>query len=593
MGTEKITYKFDSDYAKVQQGYRDIMKAAAEADRARKSAAKEQEAEQKRLSKIEAEALAASKKAVMENQKAKSRAAQDAFRDTKRAAEETTRAQQAATRDSMRASERAWDRTKTVQREALRDGRKEMVGAAREHDEKVGGMTARWRGMAMAVGGAIAGMMSVRAVIGVLRDIQDRFDGIAQSADETARAMRPLAVQVAGKEGAGFTKEAAILGAKAGLTPEETGALANTIKSIQGADFQKEMVTGGKLANLGVTGQDVAPIIQAGVTRGMGGQRAAEVALAASDIAPWSVGDVAKALPKTMKFSSLETGLAASATMREAGIIGEQIPYATEAVGRLLSKEESPLAKKFKLKGLDEVQQVQKISAAADASGDREKFIRQLPEKYQIGEEEARGLQALLSRGDAFAEKTATLKGVKSGELDRRFGALMEDPMQRREIEERRAAALQRVATEYGPMGTAAEQERARTRATGMRLTEELPPEVAAAMTDESGRANWSGRTWGALQAQGGGSGILGSIRALIPGQGGMLGTQLGQEFLPSVFGRGGGESAETGRNESTDALVKALEENTAATRENSGATGGGDNNSQTVAARVDRNAGL
>lgn len=534
---EKVTYKMEADYAKLSEGYRRIKQEQVEAERAAKASEKEK---------------------------------------------------QRIARETHREMDKAWNTTKDTQKRALRDGLQEMKRAAREHDESVGGMSQKWGALALRAGGAIAGMMSIGALVGVLRDIQQRFDGIAESADATARALRPLAVQVAGKEGPGFTRAAMLMGAKEGLSPEEVGELANTVKSIEGAT-QKDLLVGMRMTQLGVEGQDAAPIVQTGVVRGIGAQRAAELALTASDLAPWAPKDVAKALPKTMKFTSLEQGLAASATMRRAGIITEQIPYATEAVGRLLSKQDSPLAKKFKLKGLSETEQIARISAAADASGDREKFIRSLPEKYKVGEEEARGLQALLSQGDYFQRAEAALRAAPEGDVERRLAALREDPMQRREFEGRRAAAMARYQQEYGPMADAAAAERARTQATGMRLQEELPPEMAAAMTDANGRANWRGRTWVALQNRGGGSGVLGAMRLAVPGQTGGFGLEMGREFLPSVFGgRNGGE--EFALNKKVDELVTALEANTAATRENSQASGG---DSQAVASRVDRNAGL
>lgn len=549
VASEKTTYRFDVDYAKLSEGYRAIKREMAEAEKASKALAKEQQ----------------------------------------RIAKETAREQERAAKETSLAMERAWQRTKDAQKQALRSGLAEMKAASKEHDESVGGMSKRWASLGTSVLGAIGAMASISALSGVLRDIQERFKGISESADATAKAMKPLSVQVAGKEGPAFTRQAIAMGASQGLTPEETGALANTIKSIQGADFQKEFRTGAKLANLGVGGQDAAPIIQAGVVRGMGGQRAAELALTASDIAPWAVGDVAKVVPKTLGYSSLESGLAAGATLRTAGIPLEQMPASVEALQRVLTKDETPLARKFKLKGLGEAERIQKLSAAADASGNRAEFIRRMPEKYKLGEEESRALRAALSMGgDYYAQQEAALRGTQTGEMDRRFEAIMQDPLQKREFEGRRASAVSRAMQELGPMGDAAEQERARTQAQGARLMGELPPEVAAAMTDQEGRTNWMGRGWGALQRIGGGSGLAGAARALIPGQGGALGTAAGQEFLPSVFGRASGGDNSAGRNDSTEAMLKALEANTQATIANTKATGGGD-----PVGAIDRNADL
>lgn len=533
--SEKTTYRFDVDYAKLSEGYRAIKREMAEAEKASKEIAREQ----------------------------------------KRIAKETADAQSRAAKESANAMESAWKRTKDAQKQALRAGLLEMKAAAKEHDESVAGMSSKWAGLATSVGGAIAGMASISAVLGVLRDIQERFKGIAESADATAKAMKPLAVQVAGKEGPAFTRQAIAMGAAEGLTPEETGALANTIKSIQGADFQKEFKTGAKLANLGVEGQDAAPIIQAGVVRGMGGQRAAELALTASDRAPWSVADVAKVVPKTLGYSSLESGLAAGATLRTAGIPLEQMPASVEALQRVLTKDDTPLSKKFKLKGLNEAQRIQALSAAADASGNRAEFIRRMPEEYKLGEEESHALRAALSMGgDFYGQQEAALRGTQTGEMDRRFDAVMQDPLMKREFEGRRSTAVSRAMAELGPMGDAAEQERARTQAQGARLMGELPPEVAAAMTDQEGRANWMGRGWSALQRIGGGSGLAGVARTVIPGQASAFGQASGQEFLPSVFGRApGGDSATTRMtvtNDQLERLATALEENTRATVTNS-----------------------
>lgn len=549
--SEKTTYRFDVDYAKLSEGYRAIKREMSEAEKASKAVAKEQ----------------------------------------KRMAKEVADAQKAAARETHNEMERAWIRTKDAQRRWQRDSVREFKAAEKEYREGTGRIVDGWSSVGLKAGAAITAMMSASAVIGVLRDIQERFKGISESADATAKAMKPLSVQVAGKEGPAFTRDALAMGAAQGLTPEETGTLANTIKSIQGADFKKEFRTGAKLANLGVEGQDAAPIIQAGVVRGMGGQRAAELALTASDRAPWSVADVARVVPKTLGYSSLESGLAAGATLRTAGIPLEQMPASVEALLRVLTKDDTPLSKKFKLKGLGEAERIQKLSAAADASGNRAEFIRRMPEKYKLGEEESRALRAALSMGgDFYGQQEAALRGTQSGEMDRRFDAVMQDPLMKREYEGRRATAVSRAMAELGPMGDAAEQERARTQATGARLMGELPPEAAAAMTNDQGRANFLGRSWSALQNIGFGSGVAGAARfGSMPGSGGAFGFAAGQEFLPSVFGRAPGGDSTVARNDQTDAFLKALEENTKATMANTKATGGGD----AVGAPIDRNAEL
>lgn len=501
------------------------------------------------------------------------------------------REQAKAAQEMERAATLAWKRTKAAQHEALRDGLHEMKAAAAAHDKDVSAIDKRWGGLGKTLGtlpakilGFVGAAASVQTVVGLLRDVEARFEGVSRSADETAKAMRALSVQTAGKEGAKFTRETLLLAAGHGMAPEDAGVLANTIKSIQGADFKKEFQTGAQLANLGVAGSDAAPIIQTGVVRGMGGQRAAELALTASDLAPWAVGDVAKVVPKTLGYSSLESGLAAGVTLRTAGVPLEQMPASVEALQRVLTKDKTPLSKKFHLAGLSESERIAALSAAADASGDREEFIRTMPEKYKLGEEESRALRAALSMGgDFYGKQETALRGVQTGELDRRFESIMQDPLQRREYEARRAASVARATQELGPVADAAEQVRARTQATGMKLLGEMPPEAAMAMTDDSGSANLLGRTWSSLQRVGAGSGIAGAALGFFPGGMGRLGAESVHEFVPSLIG---GDN-EGDRNKQTDALLRALEANTEATNANTQASGGDG------ARRTDRNAGL
>lgn len=536
--SEKTTYRFDVDYAKLSEGYRAIKREMAEAEKAAKAVAKEQQ----------------------------------------RLAKETAREQERAAKETASAMERAWKSTKDAQKQALRDGLSEMKAASKEHDDSVKGMSARWASLGTSVLGAIGAMASISSVLGVLRDIQERFKGISESADATAKAMLPLSTQVAGKGGPAEVRKIALAGASFGLTPEETGTIGNTLKSIQGASIEKDLPTIAKLSNLGVAGQDAAPIAQAGIVRGLGSARASDLALKAADLSSWDVSDVARVMPKTMLFSSMESGLAAGSALAEAGVVKEQLPAQTEALSRVLNKDKSPLSRKFKLAGLSESERIDKLSAAADASGNRGEFLRTLPEKYKLGEEEGRALRAVLSLGGKFGQYERDLKATPAGELDARYSKVMEDPMQRRAFDARKAAAVARYQQDFGPMADAAEQERARIQTTGMRFQTELPPEVAAAMTDQEGKANWLGRGWSALQGIGFGSGLAGAARfATMPGSGGALGFTTGQEFLPSVFGRAPGGDSEAARTEKTDALLRALEANTQATMDNTKATGGGD----------------
>lgn len=616
MSTEKTTYRFDADYAKLAEGYRAIMREEANAQKAAKESARAAQQNEK----MQRDAMAASQRAVIENERLKSKAKQDAMRLAKKTAEEQkaaaikasreeaqaainerrramreavtmardeAREERTIARETHREMQAAWRRTKEAQKESLRDGKKEMEDAAAAHNEETEGMAGGWKRIGTAALGAIAGMATVQSVISLLSDVQDRFDGITESADETAKALRPLATQTAGKGGAAEVKKIARMGAEYGLTPQETGEIGNTLKSIQGADVEKDLPTIAKLSNLGVQGQDAAPIAQAGIVRGMGSARASDLALRAADLSSWDVSDVARTMPKTALFSSMESGLAAGSVLAEAGVVKEQIPAQTEALSRVLNKDKSKLAKKFKLGGLSEAERVTKLNAAADASGNRSEFLRTLPEKYDLGEEEGRALRATLSLGNKYGEYEQQLRATPKGELDTRFSAVMQDPMQRREFEARRSDAMTRYATDFGPMAEAAEQERISKQATGARLMREMPTEAAAAMTDDQGRANWLGRGWSALQGIGGGSGLLGAARAIVPGQGGALGQSAGQEFLPSVFG-GNGSTRETA-NAEVSKLVEALDKNTAATERNSQSTGSAPVGAAAVP--VDRNA--
>lgn len=443
-------------------------------------------------------------------------------------------------------------------------------------------------GAAQSAAGFITAFASVQTIADFLGTIRDRMRGIAEESDRTANAMRSVAIQVPkGPEGQKQLQAIALQGAKAGLSPEETGTIANTLQSIPGADVTKELGTAGVLRNLNIEGQDIAPIIQAGVVRGMGGQRAGDLAVRASELAPFEARDVAKYLPKTVKYSSLEAGLAAGTTLRSAGVVSEQIPYAVEALGRALSEDKSPLARKFKLKGKSESERIAILNAAADASGDREKFIRALPEKYKTGEEEGRALQMVLSQKGKFGQDEATLKAMGAGVAqDRLTEQLLKNPKQADEIQARRARELFAYNEVYGAAGDRARATRSEQQSAGLQLQKDIPAAGAVGLVGADGQPTKYGQAWRALQQQGGGSGVLGAARTFF--QGGTNFIDIGKNLLQQ---NGIIAPAQQGanRDQQLGELVSALNANTEATKANTGATGGGETAAPSIAQRRNR----
>ena len=435
------------------------------------------------------------------------------------------------------------------------DALENMTNSGNKATTSLGGVTQATTSLAKSIGGMIAGSVGLGTVAQLAREVAANFKAAAVEGDRVAKAMLPLSVQTAGKE-AGASARALLMGAKEGLTPEESGTIANTLKSIQGSNFVKDFQTAAVLKNLGVEGQDAAPIVQAGVVRGIGSMRAADLALGAADLASWAPADVAKVIPKTLGYASMEEGLAAGATLRTAGIPMEQMPASVEALGRVLNKDATPLAKKFHLKGLSAEQRLDLLSAKADASGDRDEYIRKLPEKYKLGEEEGRALVAALSvKPEArFGKNLAALRGIKAGDAQARLDKVMEDPKVRSDFETRRSEALVNATKANGPAGDIGR---------ALRTSEE-----ADTMTVQR-LAPWAPTEglFGSLT-----SGVMKVARGYATGGGGGIAASA----LPA--------SADARLATATERAVTAMErladiteQNTKATETNTGATGGGD----------------
>ncbi|MDZ4858866.1 MAG: hypothetical protein SGI88_07760 [Candidatus Hydrogenedentes bacterium] len=433
----------------------------------------------------------------------------------------------------------------------------------------------------------------VGSAAGALDAVGNKLSKIATESDKAANHLRALAVQVAGREGGAFVDQAHLMGAKEGLTTDQTGQIANTLKSIQGSDFKKDFGTGALLTNLGVEQQDASAIIQTGVTRGMGSMRAADLALKTADLAPWAPADAAKVMPKTMGYTSLESGLAAGATLRTAGVPVDQLPTSVEALGRVLSKEESPLAKKFKFKGMSEVDRIATLNQAAAASGDPNEFMRTMPEKYKVGEEESRALRAVMSQGDMFSKNEQALRATPAGEATRRFQSVMaENPGMRAERDNRIFQNLSKYEEETGVMGAKSQEYRYRTQTEGQRQREKFHPFISSMTTTDTGEANRFGMAvgWGGDMLE----------NSFFPGakpKG--LATPLDEPMRPNV-GDTAAASREgtTGNSATIDKILAAIEKNNAAleknsnaTEANSKATGGGGGSEPPP--RRDRNAGV
>lgn len=474
----------------------------------------------------------------------------------------------------------------------VEDNSDQMTRKSRKASDEVGFFGTQVGRATAAIGGMVAAGLSVNKVIDLVTQLDEKLGNVKQSSDAAANALLPLAVQVAGKEGGDFVRKTAIAGARAGLSPEETGKIANTIKSIQGSDFEKDFATAALLRNLGVKGEDAAPIIQAGITRGLGSQRAADLAVAASDLAPWDPATVARVIPKTLGFSSLESALSGAAMLKTAGVVDEQLPASTEALSRALSKNESELAKRFKLKGLGEGERIERLAQLARDSGDEAEFLRRLPERAKLGEEEGRALRAVLStqlRGDAtFGEFEGVLRGTQPGAAQRRLDlAMQENPAMRAEMESRIARETFAAAQIYGPLGAQAREHEARKQALGMQMQRDFPG-VAKFLTSDTGEVGLTGR---ALMP------FLQAWNTQRDAWRSVFGGISRQEFVENERRRlspyldpvqAQRQEIEAVSDATLKDLTEALKENTEATRANSEATGTAESGATPI-----RNAGI
>jgi len=417
---------------------------------------------------------------------------------------------------------------------------KEFAETSRQSDkmsQSAGAVTGKLKGM-------VAGFASLATATQIVAALNAELKQTVDLSDKAAKGTAAFATQIANDpNAANILKGTRLQGAGYGLTPQETGEIANVIKAA-GGSLDKDFATAARLNQLGVQSQDAAAIVQMGITRGMGSDKAASLALTATDLSPTDMATIAKVAPKTRGFQTAEAGLAGAATLSTAGITPEQLPAATEALGRVLNKEQSALTKKFGLQGMSEAERLATLSRAADASGDRAAFIRQLPEKYKLGEEEGRALQAVLGQGDKYFESERALRATGAGDLEARHQRLRDvDPMFAQSEDARIAAETSKMADIYGPTAGVAQANRASRLERGARMQREHPylSKIPGMVDEESGEIGW-----------------------------------LGQGMYNQFGWMGPGADKQQGRtNDEVRQLREALDRNTEATRENSQSTGG------------------
>ncbi|MFA6243080.1 MAG: hypothetical protein WC655_19235 [Candidatus Hydrogenedentales bacterium] len=343
----------------------------------------------------------------------------------------------------------------------------------------VDSLSTSFKSAALAATGMVTSALSLRGALAILEKYEAHLDAIKGKSDAAAIAIKPLAVQLAGIPGGpAERKRIERMGAAQGLTPDQIGQIGNTVKSIQGATMTREFPIAAVMSNMGVSPEAASQVVQAGVVRGIGSGRASDLVIGAADLAPIDVPGIANALPSTIQFSSMETGLAAAAALRTAGMPTEQLPTSLKAAARALGKDESNLAKKFKLQGLPETERIARLRSAAEASGNVGKFSSQayLSEKFGLGEEEAAAVGMLIQNSDKFRESESTLRKTPPLATAMRFKALMtQNPDLASEYEARIAKESSGFRQRYGSGAEAARLHEARQQALGMEFTREHP----------------------------------------------------------------------------------------------------------------------
>lgn len=448
------------------------------------------------------------------------------------------------------------------------------------------------RGMSSALNfaGSLTGIGTaagaVALAISSLREEHQRLLEKANASDAGAKGLKEfIALQAPGDAGREHVKQAVLKGAAAGVNAEAVGAIAQPIQSVVDANgdgvldaeekkkFDEDFGAALTLQKQGIKPEDAASVITANRTRGIGGSVAADKLIAAADKSVGGPADFARAGAAINQFENTDTGLAVATALTAEGTPLEQLPTLVRGAALTLgsANDDSEFSKKFGLAGLSEEEKIAKLREEGKRRGkgatEEERiadFSRSFKSKEggSLDEEKARAMGLLVRQGGIFDSTLEAVRAAEgSGLAEQKAAALAADPLAGSAMRSDAAAALQQADAMYGRESDAAREKKARLQEKGAWLTREggeagVDPATGQAIGFTDNPYKWFE---GRQQAQ---------SKRIAAGEKANISTWFGWDEKGGSTGSAG-DSAQA----SLDALTKALQENTDATKANSSST--------------------
>lgn len=283
-------------------------------------------------------------------------------------------------------------------------------------------LASSWGNVGAKAGTAIAGMLSIGTVNGLLKEFESTLNRLSQRSNTFGRSAASLAaLQKPGEEGK-ILREAAISGAQFGVKPADSAQIFQTLQSVNRGDLgatKADFATSGRLSQFGVANQEATDIIRFSRARGLSGAQGASLAFTAAEESDLDIGAIAKAVPSTSQFSSMEQGLAVLSVLSKE-IPAGRLPEMLRNAATGLNANDSKLAKKFKLKGLSESERIASLAQSGVGTS-----IEAL-QAFGLQRTEAEGIGGLIRQQRKDEGVTSTLDvlsstgpGVLKSELSR------------------------------------------------------------------------------------------------------------------------------------------------------------------------------
>ena len=452
-----------------------------------------------------------------------------------------------------------------------------------------------------AIGGVVGILGAGKKVDSFFQESEQRKLMEAESANQTALSTVPLAAMYAGKRGSKDERFLQIA-ARYGMDPGAGSALGLAIPTNLGATT-KDFEVGAQLARLGATPEAAGDVLVAGISRGLGSSKMADMVIGAADESKLAAGELAKSVPMTTQFTSAQSGLAATAAMSLSGIPTGRLPELTKSAGIALNDENSDFAKTMQQKinqekwadpvtgkdllfaGMNEVQKVQLLAEMAKDSGDPNKFasISNL-KALGLQDTQAESVGMLINNADAYAETESKLGNLPQNVLRTKLENIRtEKPWVAAAWDAQTVEATKSLRRMVGDDTAGAQQTLARNQALETEFTNAGGFQKRMFL-DEQGKVNRLGRMYGAFREDG---------LFVNPS------TERNPDYLDSRQQATGGMDAAIGALiESNNRLVESLNSNSQVTDANTQATASGfplpaAQGSQPPSASPNRNAGV